>query len=89
MPETDFHRPEQVHSLAHWEASPAWPNPVAAPTDIVADSASGFGQAGLASHRADGIDEGLWRPPNRRKAGLLRPNGVKRKAGRDRMRDAR
>ena len=27
MPETDSHRPDWVRTLAHWEATPQWPNP--------------------------------------------------------------
>ena len=37
-------------------------------------------------HRGDGIDQGHWRMPNRRRAGSLRQEGVKRKSGRDRFR---
>ena len=40
-------------------------------------------RAGLASHRADGNERGLCWMPNRRKVGLIRPDGVKRKSGRD------
>ena len=60
------------------------PNAVAASRLISTEVADAFGEAGLASHtRAGGIDQGLWRMPNRRKAGLLHQDGVKRKSGRD------
>jgi hypothetical protein len=64
-----------------WEASPVWPNPVAESGTMPVGAATGFGQAGLASHRANGIDEGLWRPANCCKAALPRSNGVNRKSG--------
>jgi hypothetical protein len=55
-----------------WEASPAWPNPEVDPKAIVSDSATGFGQAGLASHRADEIATWLWQQPS---SVFQHPNG--------------